>query len=49
MEKYRKGQKEMHCVFVERKVCDRVPREELLYCMRKSRVAEESVCEGGTE
>ncbi|KAK3524606.1 hypothetical protein QTP70_029912 [Hemibagrus guttatus] len=44
MEKYRDGQKELHCVFVElEKVYDRVPREELWYCMRKSGVAEKYV------
>ncbi|KAK3521607.1 hypothetical protein QTP70_014745 [Hemibagrus guttatus] len=41
MEKYRDGQKELHCVFVDlEKVYDKVPREELWYCMRKSGVAE---------
>ncbi|XP_061541504.1 uncharacterized protein LOC133407527, partial [Phycodurus eques] len=44
MEKYREGQKELHCVFVDReKAYDRVPREELWYCMRKSGVAEKYV------
>ncbi|KAK3569735.1 hypothetical protein QTP86_004057 [Hemibagrus guttatus] len=38
----RKGNK--HCVFVDlEKVYDRVPREELWYCMRKSGVAEKYV------
>ena len=41
MEKYREGQKELHCVFVDlKKAYDKVPREELWYCMRKSQVAE---------
>ncbi|KAK3568200.1 hypothetical protein QTP86_000226 [Hemibagrus guttatus] len=41
MENYRDGQRELHCVFVHlEKVYDRVPREELWYCMRKSGVAE---------
>ena len=41
MEKYRKGQKELHCVFVDpEKAYDRVPREELWFCMRKSEIVE---------
>ncbi|KAK3512201.1 hypothetical protein QTP70_000471 [Hemibagrus guttatus] len=44
MEKYRDGQRELHCVSVDlEKACDRVPREELWYCMRKSGVAEKYV------
>ncbi|KAK3526744.1 hypothetical protein QTP70_032114, partial [Hemibagrus guttatus] len=44
MEKYRDGQRELHCVFVDlEKVYDRVLREELWYCMRKSGVAEKYV------
>ncbi|KAK3507053.1 hypothetical protein QTP70_003306 [Hemibagrus guttatus] len=44
MEKYRDGQRELHCVFVDlEKAYDKVPREELWYCMRKSGVAEKYV------
>ena len=44
MEKYREGQKELHCVFLDlEKAYDRVSREELWCCMRKSGVAEKYV------
>ena len=44
MEKYRKGQKELYFVFVDlEKVYDRVLREELWCCMRKSGIVEKYV------
>ena len=44
MEKYRKCQKELHCVFVDlKKAYDRVSREELWYCMIKSGIVEKYV------
>ena len=44
MEKYREGQRELHCVFLDlEKAYDRVPREELWYCMRKSGMTEKYV------
>ena len=43
-EKYREGQRELHCVFVDlKKAYDRVPREELWYCMRKSGIVKKYV------
>ena len=41
MEKSREGQNELHCAFVELdKAYNKVPREEVWYCKRKSRLAE---------
>ena len=43
-EKYREGQKELHCVFIDlEKAHDRVPREEVWYCLRKKGVSESYV------
>ena len=44
MEKYREGQRELHCVFVDlERAYDRVLRKELWYCMRKSEIVEKYV------
>ena len=44
MEKYKQGQRELHCVFVDlEKPYDSVPWEELWYCMRKSGIVEKYV------
>ena len=44
IEKFREGQRELRCVFVDlKKVYDRVPKEELWYCIRRFGVAEKCV------
>ena len=44
MKKYREGQRELHCVFVDlEKAYNRVLQEKLWYCMRKSGIAEKYV------
>ena len=44
MEKYSECQRELHCVFLDlEKAYDKVPREELWYCMRKSGIVEKYV------
>lgn len=44
MEKYREGRKELDCVFVDlKKAYDRVRREELWHCMRRSGAEEKYV------
>ena len=44
MEKYRESQRELQIVFVDlEKAYDKVPREELCYCMRKSEIVEKYV------
>ena len=44
MEKYRECQKKLHCVFVDlEKAYDKMPREEVWYCMRKSGLTEKYV------
>ena len=44
MKKYREGQRELHCVFVDQeKAYNRVLQEELWYCMNKSEIVEKYV------
>ena len=44
MKQYREGQRKLHCVLVDlEEAYDRVPREELCYCMRKSGIVEKYV------
>ena len=43
-EKYWESQKELHCVFIDlEKAYDRVPRDEIWYCMRRKGVSEKYV------
>ena len=47
MEKYREGQRKLHCAFVDlEKAYNRIPREELWYCMRKSELKVCATCTG---
>ena len=44
MEKYREGQRELHCIFADlEKAYDKVPKKELSHCMRKLEIAENYV------
>ena len=44
MKAYRKDQRKLHCVLLDQeKAYDRVPKEELWYCMRRSKMAEKYV------
>ena len=44
IEKYREGQRELHCVFVDlEKTYNKVQKKELWHCMRKSGIAEKYV------
>ena len=44
IEKYREGQKELHCVFIDlEKAYDRVPRLELWHCMKQAGVTEKYI------
>ena len=43
-ERYREGQQDLHCVFIDlEKAYDRVLREELYWCMRDKRVPEKYI------
>ena len=44
LEKYREGQRKIHCTFIDlEKAYNRVPREELVWCMRKKKVSEKYI------
>jgi len=43
-EKHREGRKELHGVFIDlEKGCDRVPREELCWCLREKHIQEKYI------
>ena len=43
-ERYREGQQDLHCVFIDlEKAYDRIPREELYWCMRDKGVPEKYI------
>ena len=44
LEKYKKGHRKLHCIFIDlEKAYNRVPREELVWCMRKKKVSEKYI------
>ena len=44
LEKYKEGQRKIHCTFIDlEKAYDRVRREELVWCMRKKKVSEKYI------
>ena len=44
VEKYKEGQQNLHCIFIDlEKAYDRIPREEMWNCLREKRVCEKYV------